>query len=246
MLADDSDSVIPAPYSTAMLWRVSPSRSRRIPPVGFIQPARPLLTSKPRSGPEWIHEVKHDGYRLIALKEAARVVLCSRYATDYTDTFLSIANAVRALPVDKALLDGEAIVFRSDGHSDFAALRTNRGAAQACFVVYDLLRFRGEDWRSMPLEVRRARLRLLVAGGDGLTFSEAIEGDGVLVFDHACRLGLEGIVSKRLGGLYASGRCRNWLIRSKTPRSSGVENSRAWVTAPGEPCAFVASRDTGV
>jgi bifunctional non-homologous end joining protein LigD len=63
----------------------------------------------------------------------------------------------------------------------------------------------------MPLEVRRAQLESLVSEIDGLTFSEAIQGDGAIVFDHACRLGLEGIVSKRLGGAYSSGRCRNWL-----------------------------------
>jgi len=63
----------------------------------------------------------------------------------------------------------------------------------------------------MPLEVRRTQLESIVDGNDGIRFSEAIEGDGALVFDHACRLGLEGIVSKRLGGLYASGRYRNWL-----------------------------------
>jgi bifunctional non-homologous end joining protein LigD len=194
-----------------MLWRIPSSRSRRIPPAGFIQPARPLLTTTPRSGPEWIHEIKFDGYRLIARKEAGRVVLWSRYATDYSDTFLRIAEAIRALPVDHVMIDGEAVVFRPDGHSDFAALRTNRGAAQASFVAYDLLRFQGEDWRTLPLEVRRAQLGSIVAGIDGLTFSEAIEGDGALVFDHACRLGLEGIVSKRLGGVYSSGRCRNWL-----------------------------------
>jgi bifunctional non-homologous end joining protein LigD len=115
------------------------------------------------------------------------------------------------LPVDGVLIDGEAIVFRPDGHSDFAALRTNRGAAQASFVAYDLLRFRGEDWRSMPLEVRRAQLESVVDGIDGLTFREAIEGDGAIVFDHASR-----IVSKRLGGLYSSGRCRNWLKVKKS------------------------------
>jgi bifunctional non-homologous end joining protein LigD len=194
-----------------MLWRTPSSRSRRTPPAGFISPARPLLTTKPRSGPEWIHEIKFDGYRLIARKDAGRVVLWSRYATDYSDTFVRIAETIRALPVDHVMIDGEAVVFRPDGHSDFAALRTNRGAAQASFVAYDLLRFQGEDWRTLPLEVRRAQLGSIVAGIDGLTFSEAIEGDGALVFDHACRLGLEGIVSKRLGGVYSSGRCRNWL-----------------------------------
>jgi bifunctional non-homologous end joining protein LigD len=199
------------PYISGMLWRISPARSRRIPPAGFIQPARPLLTTTPRSGPEWVHEIKFDGYRLIALKDADRVVLWSRYGTDYTGTFLRIAEAVRVLPVDHVLLDGEAVVFLPDGHSDFSALRSNRGAAEASFVAYDLLRFQGENWRSMPLEVRRAQLESVVADVDGIKFSEAIDGDGAIVFDHACRLGLEGIVSKRLGGLYASGRCRNWL-----------------------------------
>jgi bifunctional non-homologous end joining protein LigD len=194
-----------------MLWRITPARSRRTPPAGFVQPARPLLTATPRSGPEWIHEIKFDGYRLLAQKELRHVILWSRYATDYSDTFLRIAEAVRALPIDSALLDGEAVVFRPDGHSDFAALRTNKGAAQASFVAYNLLRFQSEDWRSMPLEVRRAQLGSIIAGIEGISFSEAIEGDGAIVFDHACRLALEGIVSKRLGGVYSSGRCRNWL-----------------------------------
>jgi bifunctional non-homologous end joining protein LigD len=194
-----------------MLWHITPARSRRAPPAGFVQPARPLLTTTPRSGPEWIHEVKHDGYRLIARKEAGRVVLWSRYATNYSDTFLRIAEAIRALPVDHVMIDGEAVVFHPDGHSDFTALRSNRGAAEASLVAFDLLQFQGEDWRRMPLEVRRAQLESLVAGIDGVRFSEAIGGDGAVVFAHACRLGLEGIVSKRLGGLYAGGRCRNWL-----------------------------------
>jgi bifunctional non-homologous end joining protein LigD len=86
-----------------------------------------------------------------------------------------------------------------------------RGAAEASFVAYDLLRFQGEDWRSMPLEVRRAQLESVVSDSAAIKFSETIEGDGPLVFAHACKLGLEGIVSKRLGGAYASGRCRNWL-----------------------------------
>ena len=146
-----------------------------------------------------------------SLSRTLGVVLWSRYATIYTDTFVRIAEAVRALPVDGVLLDGEAVVFKPDGHSDFAALRTNRGAEQASFVAFDLLQFEGEDWRSMLLEVRRAQLESIVVDSDGITFSEAIGADGAVVFAHACKLGLEGIVSKRLGGAYASGRCRNWL-----------------------------------
>jgi bifunctional non-homologous end joining protein LigD len=114
-----------------MLWRTSPSRSRRSPPAGFILPAQPTLVAKPPAGPEWIHEVKHDGYRLLALKRAGLVTLWSRHGTDFTDRLSRIAEAVRALPVDDIVLDGEAVVLRPDGHSDFEALRTNRGAAGA-------------------------------------------------------------------------------------------------------------------
>ena len=194
-----------------MLWRTPSARSRRSPPAGFILPAQPTLVAKPPAGPEWIHEVKHDGYRLLALKSAGRVVLRSRHGTDFTDKLPRIAAAVRALPVDNALLDGEAVVFRPDGHSDFAALRTKRGAAQASFVAFDLLQIYGEDRRKLPLEVRRAELATLVAGAHAIQFSEAIEAEGALVFRKACEMGLEGIVSKRLGGAYWSGRCRNWL-----------------------------------
>jgi bifunctional non-homologous end joining protein LigD len=182
-----------------------------LPPAGFILPAQPMLVAKPRPGPEWIHEIKHDGYRLLASKAADRVTLSSRYGTDFTDKLPRIAEAVRSLPVDDALLDGEAVVFKPDGHSDFAALRTKRGAERAIFVAFDLLQMEREDRRKLALEVRRAQLESLVAGIDAITFNEAIDDEGAVVFAKACELGLEGIVSKRLGGVYSSGPCRNWV-----------------------------------
>jgi bifunctional non-homologous end joining protein LigD len=199
-----------------MLWRTSPARSRRSPPAGFIIPAQPTLVAKPPTGPEWVHEVKHDGYRLLARKQAGRVTLWSRHATDLTDRFPRIAKAIRSLPADDVVLDGEAVVFRPDGHSDFAALRTNRGADAARLVAFDLLDIDGEDRRKLPLEVRRAELDALVAGIDAIMFSEAIEAEGAVVFAKACETGLEGIVSKRLGGAYWSGRVRNW-VKVKNP-----------------------------
>src|SRR5271166_4081321 len=114
-----------------MLWRISPGHSRRSPPAGFILPAHPTLVARPPAGPAWIHEVKHDGYRLIARKDPGRVVLWTRHGTDFTDRLPRIAEAVRSLPVESALIDGEAVVFRPDGHSDFAALRTKDGAERA-------------------------------------------------------------------------------------------------------------------
>lgn len=115
------------------------------------------------------------------------------------------------MPVETALLDGEAVAFRPDGHSDFDALRTKDGAARASFVAFDLLQIDGEDLRKHPLEARRARLEPLIADAGAILFSEAIAYEGGLVFAKACEMGLEGIVSKRLGGLHWSGRCRNWL-----------------------------------
>jgi bifunctional non-homologous end joining protein LigD len=116
-----------------------------------------------------------------------------------------------ALRVADALLDGEAVVFRPDGHSEFAAMRAKRGAAEASFVAFDLLRVDGEDRRKLALETRRAELESLVGGLDAIQFSEAIAAEGAVVIAKACELGLEGIVSKRLGGAYWSGRSRNWL-----------------------------------
>jgi bifunctional non-homologous end joining protein LigD len=163
-----------------MLWRTSPARSRRSPPAGFIQPAESTLVVKPRAGPEWIHEIKHDGYRLLARKSGGRVVLWSRYGTVLTDNMPRIAAAVRALPVDDVLLDGEAVVFRSDGYSDFVALRTKRSSAEASLVAFDLLLIDGEDKRKLALEVRRGELETLVGGIDGIAFSEAIVAEGAV------------------------------------------------------------------
>jgi bifunctional non-homologous end joining protein LigD len=198
-------------YITGMLWRISPARSRRIPPAGFIRPCQPTLVAHPPVGPGWLHEVKHDGYRLLARKDADRVRLWTRYGTDFTDRLRGIAKAIGSLPVDNALIDGEAVVLRPDGHSDFAALRTKAGGEQASLVAFDLLSLEGDDLRSRPLEERREALARLIAGADGVRFSEALATEGATLFAHACKLGLEGIVSKRADSRYKSGPSRNWL-----------------------------------
>ena len=155
-----------------MLWCISPARSRRTPPAGFIRPCQPLLVARPPAGPGWLHEVKHDGYRLLARKEGERVHLWTRYGADFTDRLPRIAEAVRGLLAESSLIDGEAVAFRPGGHSDFVALLTKSGGAQACLVAFDLLGLDGADLRQRPLEERRDRLALLI---DGVVFSEAIE-----------------------------------------------------------------------
>ena len=112
---------------------------------------------------------------LIARKEAGRVTLWTRHGTDFTDRLPRIAEAVRSLPVDSALVDGEAVLFCPDGYCDFAALRTKEAAGRAALVAFDLLNVEGKDFRKLPLEVRRAQLEALVEPGSATVFSEAIE-----------------------------------------------------------------------
>jgi bifunctional non-homologous end joining protein LigD len=190
-----------------MLWRIS----RRDPPAGFIQPSRPTLVAAPPAGPGWLHEMKLGGFRILTQKRGELVEVWSRRGALFNYRFPRIAKAVGALPVYNAMIDGEAVVFRSDGQSDFAALRTRAGGEQASFVAFDLLGLEANDLRERPLEERREALARLVAGADDIRFSEAIEAQGVLVFAKALELGLEGIVSKRAGSRYPNGPTRNWL-----------------------------------
>jgi bifunctional non-homologous end joining protein LigD len=184
-------------------------------------PCQPLLVDHPPAGPDWLHEVKHDGYRIIARKDGSRVTLWTRYGTNFTDRLPKVAEAVCSLAADSALIDGEAVTLRSDRHSDFAALRTKAGSARACLVAFDLLSLNGEDLRQRLLEERRAALSPLFAGVDNLLFSDALAAEGALVFAKACELGLEGIVSKRAGSRYLSGNSRQWL-KAKNPKFDGT------------------------
>ena len=204
------------PYIQRMLWRVSPVRSRRSLPAGCIKPCQPTLVPRPPGGEGWLHEIKHDGYRILACKDVGRVTLWSRYGTNLTDRFPKVAEAVCSLPAARVLIDGEAVALRPDGHSDFAALRTKAGSAHACLVAFDILQLNAADLRQRPLEERRDKLSPLVAGVEFIQFSEALNIDGALVFAHACKLGLEGIVSKRAGSRYRSGNSRLWL-KAKNP-----------------------------
>jgi bifunctional non-homologous end joining protein LigD len=201
-----------------MLWRNSSPLFRRNPPADFILPCNPSLVTRPPAGPDWLHEVKHDGFRILARKQGERVTLWTRRGADYTDKFPGIAEAIRSLRADEAVIDGEAVVFRPGGSSDFRALLTKRGAEQASYVAFDLLRLDGADLRQDRIEDRRKALKQLVAPAPvrSILFSEAIEAEGSLVFAKACELGLEGIVSKRVGSPYRSGNSRKWL-KCKNP-----------------------------
>ena len=150
-----------------MLRRTSSARSRRAPPAGFIRPCQPFLVVRPPADPGWLHEVKHDGYRIGARKQGESVSLWTRYGADFTDRLPRIAEAIGKPPAESALIDGEAVVFRPDGRNDFGALRTKAGGAQACLVAFDLLTLDAEDCvcarsRSGATSFRAGRRRRLV------------------------------------------------------------------------------------
>jgi len=187
-------------------WRSIPTRNRRAP-EGFIRPCQPVLAQRVLTGPEWIHELKWDGIRIIAWRHGDRVCLWSRTGRNWSNAFPSIVAAIGRLEVENGALDGEAVCLRDDGRPDFDALRSQRGCQQARLIAYDLLGVEGDDVRQQPLHERRTRLeRLLSFTGDALWFSSHVVGpDGEVLFRKACAMGLEGIVSKRIDTPYRSG-----------------------------------------
>ena len=185
-----------------MLMR-SPDRwtkaARRAPP-GFITPAQPILASKPPLGPDWLYAVKHDGFRIVARKEGDSAHLWSRNGRDWSVEFSGITAALKAWRLKSFVLDGEACACDESGWPDFnALLGGGKTCASACFFAFDLLELDGADLRSLPFSERYARLaRMLASAPEAIHLSEhTADHDGNALFQHACRLGLEGIVAKK-------------------------------------------------
>ena len=191
--------------------------------VGYIEPCLPSPAKVPPSGPDWIHEIKHDGFRIMARRDSTGVRLMTRNGNDFTKRFPLAAAAVAALPGRSCLIDGEAIACDDNGLADFELIRRHRNHASAILCAFDLLEIDGEDLRRVPIEQRKHWLaRLLRSPHHGIVLNEHFEGDGAIVFREACRLGCEGIVSKRLGSSYRSGRSQHWL-KFKNPTAPAVK-----------------------
>lgn len=172
----------------------------------------PRPAKAPPAGPGWIHEIKHDGFRILAYRDASGVRLMTRSGHDFTDRFPLAAAAVDALPALSCVVDGEAIAVDENGLSVFDLIRYQRRDQVVTLCAFDLLELDGEDLRGAPLELRKATLKgLLRRGHPGVAFNEHFEADGECVYRHACALGCEGIVSKRLGSPYRAGRVDHWL-----------------------------------
>jgi bifunctional non-homologous end joining protein LigD len=172
-------------------------------PAGFVAPCLPTSAAQPPSGDGWLHEIKHDGFRVVARKNGHRVKLYSRPGNDLTPRFPLIVEALARLRPRSCIIDGEAVACGDDGIANFELIRRWDTDDSVFLWAFDLIELNGIDLRRDPLGKRKAKLaHILARAPPGLRFTEHLEEeDGPLVFHHARKLGLEGIVSKRRDSL---------------------------------------------
>jgi bifunctional non-homologous end joining protein LigD len=174
------------------------------------------LVDAPPDGDQWLHETKFDGYRIVARVARGSARLLSRNGHDWTDRFPSVAAAAARLPARAAAIDGEVVSVDRRGVSSFQALQrslSDPARARIAYCAFDLLHLDGWDLRPASLvDRKRALERLLGAGrGDGaIRATPHVRGHGAEALAAACRLGLEGVVSKRAASPYVEGRGRDW------------------------------------
>jgi bifunctional non-homologous end joining protein LigD len=185
-------------------------------PVG-IEPQLATLVSDPPLGDDWVHELKLDGYRILCAVEDGEARIYTRHAKDWTDRFGPVAAAAAKLPCSSALLDGEVVVLEPNGISSFQALQnalTTDRERDLVYFAFDLLHLDGWDLRPASLLARKeALLGLLADSNDKATirFSDHVEGQGEGFYRQACKHALEGVVAKRAGAPYRSGRGKDWV-----------------------------------
>jgi bifunctional non-homologous end joining protein LigD len=196
-------------------------RERSRPKAAFIEPCLPSPGKRPPAGPGWIHEIKHDGFRIMARRDGAGVRLLTRQKNDFSRRFPLVAAALAALPVRSCLIDGEAIVTDQKGLAVFDLIRGHQPNAAAVLCAFDLLEVDGEDLRREPIETRKSTLKSLLRASMRASRSTRFIANGAIVYRQACALGCEGIVSKRLGSPYRSGRADCW-VKVKNPAAPAV------------------------
>lgn len=193
--------------------------AERAPLPDFVEPMLATLAASPPAGKRWLHEIKFDGYRLQARIDDDRVALLTRSGLDWTDKFGNeVVATLKDLPVGTAIIDGELVVETDSGAADFSALQADLGQGRFdrfVFYAFDALYLDGYDLRSVALIERKDLLSETIRGNRGkIRYGGHFEEEGALVLQHACRLGLEGIVSKQRDSPYRSGRGRSW-VKSK-------------------------------
>lgn len=192
----------------------------------FVPPQLATLVGEAPEGDAWLHEMKYDGYRLMLRIAEDVVTLHTRNGNDWTSGMPAIERAARSLSTKAAIFDGELVALRADGVSDFQLLQGALSAEKErslVYFVFDVLFLDGKDVRDKPLEERKKILKRALAGADEkIRYSDHVVGEGPAFFQQACKLGLEGIISKRAEGTYRSGRSKDWLKIKCTHRQEFV------------------------
>ena len=200
-------------------------RKLRVALPPFIGPQLAFLEDQPPQGANWIHEIKYDGYRVLAAVAGDAVRLYTRSGRDWTEKFQPIADALANLGIN-ALIDGEVVVFEKEGRTSFQALQealSDKRRGDLHYVAFDLLNRDGEDLRKLPLSERKTALKKLLGKTKApLAYGDHIAGDSEKVLAEACRLGIEGLVSKEKSSPYVSGRASSWIKSKCLGRSEFV------------------------
>ncbi len=203
-------------------------QARPAPQPEFHQPQLATLAKNPPQGDNWLHEIKFDGYRLIAVLKPGDVRLFTRTGKDWTAKFDSVRQALTGLPVQQAVLDGEVVVLDEQGISHFQALQNflEGGTANLFYYVFDVIYCQGYDLTQTPLLERKNLLRrILEAGGNEASivrFGDHLQGKGQAFYESACEYGLEGVVAKRADSPYRPRRTKAWLKIKCTQRQEFV------------------------
>lgn len=190
--------------------------ARRAPQPDELAPQLATLARSAPVGSDWVHEIKFDGYRLLAFLAAGKVRLITRRGNDWTGRFPEVARAVAKIPAAQAILDGEVVVIAADGRHDFQALQNamrSRDRSAIVYCVFDLPHCDGFDLTRCPLLQRKRVLRGLLESTPGkrLCYSGHVRGHGPEMLAQTCRLKLEGIISKRIDSIYVPRRGHSWL-----------------------------------
>jgi bifunctional non-homologous end joining protein LigD len=173
----------------------------------------PTRGTKVPSAPDWLHEIKYDGYRLRVERNGDRVRLITRNGYDWTDRYPWIVESALKNRIKQFVIDGEAVILGVDGIADFNALHSRQHEEEVQLYAFDILTLDGEDLRPLPLSLRKTNLaRLLARRPDGIFFAPYEQGEiGPDLFRAACTMGLEGLVSKRRDRPYRGGRSPDWI-----------------------------------
>jgi bifunctional non-homologous end joining protein LigD len=178
-----------------------------------MAPQLALLVDDAPDGDGWLHEIKFDGYRMLCRVADGKCQMFSRTGKDWTGSFADIAAAAARLPVESAWIDGEVIVNDGNGRSSFQSLQNVLSAestARPMYYAFDLPYLDGYDLRDSPLAARKEALRAIVGKDELIRYSDHVEGNGSGFFEQACKMGLEGIISKRADSPYQATRGRSW------------------------------------